>query len=1818
MAEFKLLRFKYTWHGEWSPGAIYNPDNMISYGSKVYVCLTSHTAASDFYADLNFYNGDIPPLLVPRWELVTEGMSWLQDWTSDTYYKIGDVVKLGGTIYKCIEGHTSYSKYVTIDGSLVVDVNNPTGEKGFATTDYAYWTTQLTSNNWLSTWTPTTYYKLNDYVIYGGITYKCIQSHLSSGSIESGLEASQSQWTIVNLSDDWKGDWAISTKYILNDIVRYNGIVYRCVANHLSATTESSGLTADLVKWEELHKSTEYRGTWSPTTPQIYLVNDIVKYGSYVWKCNAFHTSNNVFATDKWDIFTPGHEFDATWSNATVYQEGDIVGYGGDIYYAKVLNNNAVPSTDTTSWEPLFRSSKLIGAWDTLVEYKTGDVVAQGGNIYLALQDNFAQRPDILSDGSSTNSEYWDLAVPGISWKGIWANSITYSTGDVVTWGANAYRCIDAHLSAPTNRPDDDSNGLFWEAIVVGNSYARLTEVGDIRTFGATSDSTVDYKRLQVGNVGDSLTVDTTDEVSWDKLWNTANLYYVALNGKDVPTGGTTPHNPWRTIRYAADHVPSNSTILVKTGVYNEVLPIRVPAHVAIVGDELRSVVVKPANNAYSAGYVALVVEGVRYIQGLLEHIILQNEIGTTDSLADSFGTKLYGSIPQNYDAVLGTSSTVSSAEASFEDFLIRVETSGGVSLSGSNTATIDTDVLNTIDAIENNRDFLKNEATIYIESIFTDSTVVNLQDSWSNDLDHVIDAVLEDLLKPGNYNVITAADFFVNASDGDTNKIQNMFLFRDATGLRNMTLMGLEGELTDMNIYGTRRVTAGAYASLDPGWGPTDESVWVGTRSPYIQNVTTFGTKCIGMKVDGDIHAGGNQTIVCNDFTQILSDGIGMWCNGKGRAELVSVFVYYNHVGYLCTNGGKIRGTNGNCSYGTYGAVSEGYNVGETPITGTMNNRYYDATVAQAFSDDQFRIQKLFFNNAGVEYTSGTFSVVGSGGSASLVMDEFRDGGVYEVRIANSGDSSAEGGSGYVFTTNVSQGGDDETILIAGSDENTADIYRGMRIVIPGGTGAGQYGYVAEYDDVSKTVYVGKESKASVSAVQSFSLGNILQVSSTAHLAVNDPVVFTGTKFGNVQDNTIYYVKTIEGPTTLTLSASSGGSVFFLINATGTMTMHSVGWDHFVEGTPILTSLDTTTNYAIEPRVTFTTPGISTSSASLPSQVWQSVASSGDNWVVVGDSVAAYSSDGNSWTSATVPSVDWSKVKYVGEYFVALSAATGRAMKSVDGSSWTEFDMPTTDEWTDIAYGNGKWIVVSIGDVVAYSTDLTNWSTTTMNSIADWSSVAFGGNKFVAVAAGTGEVAYSTNGSAWTEDTLSNSMNVVTYGNNRFVAIQTGIATTDVAISFDGITWAYGSIAEGDWQDITYGQGLFVAVQYDSGTIATSNTGLDWTTSSISTGNWIGVSFANISKPGKFLVISGGTSGTLISTGVRSQARVVVVAGRISEIKIWEPGSGYTSAPVMTLTDPNNSSDVTTVIRIGNGVIANPTIVDKGTGYETTSTRVTITGDGYKDEYHLGSYIVCDGVTRLPGPGDNLTISGINDYVYKVLSHEILSGSLGDYRLRLNIAKDLGREETPEHGTPIEIRQLYSQVRLTGHDFLEIGLGGFYETNYPDTLNPNGTVVSPENEVLEKGGGRVFYTSTDQDGNFRVGELFAVEQATGTVTLNAQFFELQGLEELRLGGVTVGGTGVVIREFSTDSTFTADSNNIAPTQRAIKAYIQRRVSGGGADAVTSAVVAGLVQVGPTSMGTTSGDTLIFDGLVNFKGGVDGTYLAQTYFMGMK
>jgi hypothetical protein len=138
--------------------------------------------------------------------------------------------------------------------------------------------------------------------------------------------------------------------------------------------------------------------------------------------------------------------------------------------------------------------------------------------------------------------------------------------------------------------------------------------------------------------------------------------------------------------------------------------------------------------------------------------------------------------------------------------------------------------------------------------------------------------------------------------------------------------------------------------------------------------------------------------------------------------------------------------------------------------------------------------------------------------------------------------------------------------------------------------------------------------------------------------------------------------------------------------------------------------------------------------------------------------------------------------------------------------------------------------------------------------------------------------------------------------------------------------------------------------------------------------------------------------------------------------------------------------------------------------------------------------------------------------------------------------------------GANADITVKISTCRATGHDFLDIGTGSFNNSNYPNNIFGDPTALpAQENEVDERGKGRVFYVSTDQDGVFRVGRFFTVDQGTGSVTFSASIAlsNLDGLGFKR---------GVVASEFSTDSAMTDNASDTIPTESAVRGYVDRRL----------------------------------------------------------
>ena len=1211
--------------------------------------------------------------------------TWKGTWNATTPYVRDDIVYYGGKSYVCFVTHTASTTFLA-------DLTATTPR----------WVLMFDGGSWRGAWSTTTLYNPGDLVRYGGIVYRAITSHTSAATTALGLEANQAAWTTLAKTEDWKNLWSTSTQYKINDVVKYNARVYRCIANHTSVSGTDQGLEANIGSWELVLSQVEYKSAWA--VGNQYNVGDVAKFGGTLWKCNFKHTSLSVFTLAYWDVYVDGLQWESQpWNSGQIYQRGDIVGYGGYVYRAVQNNSNQLP-TATVDWSLVTENYNFQGNWAavnslTLLAqtYKVGDVVRLGGYLYLATANSTAIEPP--------NVSYWSVLNQGTAWRGLWrlydADPITsaltvpvaFKLGDLATQGSTTYECKLAHTATTPRSPATDvaGSGTYWKIYVEGVTSNVLINQGDIAWYNAGS-----IQRLPVGADGQLLRANATGALTYQSWGVVPKVYYVAPSGIDnaVLGYGVSLDKPFLTVRYACLNVTGPATIFIKTGIYSEILPITIPADVALVGDELRSTVIQPAS-----GYTAI-----------------------------------------------------------------------------------------------------------------------------------------------------------------------NMFYVRNGSGIRNMTLQGLSGTLGPFNAYLTKRpVVQASFVSLDPQ-GSTIPAARITNKSPYIQNVTTIGTGCIGLKVDGSLHPTGNKSIVANDFTQVINDGIGVWITNRGKAELVSVFTYYCHIGYLAENGGKIRATNGNNSYGDFGAVSEGSNSDEVAITGAVNNRSQHASVGSVFTNGS-QIIALEYSNAGQAYTGGTtYTFGGSGSGATVSSANTSLGGIFEIRLRDPLNGDSAGGSGFLNVQSYAQAGATTgTITLSAGDSNVQSNYLGMRIVVISGKGAGQYGYIQAYDAITKIATIYKETDA------------------------------------------------------------------------------TQGWDHVLPGSALFT-LDTTSQYSIEPRVVIAAP----------------------------------------------------------------------------------------------------------------------------------------------------------------------------------------------------------------------------------------------------------------------------------NSGIQAIARVFVAGGRIGGFRIINPGVGYnpSSPPSVTLISPGQSA-ATYTVRVGNGVLGQPTFSNSGTAYLTATA--TVSGLGFADSFQFGAYLYVSGVSVLPTPGANIQIAGVAT-VFRLVTVSQISGS-GPYSCRLQLNPALELKEAPAHTTTIEIRSDYSQNRLTGHDWLEVGTGNFAITNYPSV---DTTTVRSGNLAVESGGGRVFYTATDQDGNFRVGNLFKVEQASGIATLNASFFDLNGLTQLTLGGIVLGGTSATVTEISTDATLPLNSDNVIVTQRALKSFISSRIGGGGATINANTVVSGQISFGQTTLGnvvssnisnTDPALSIQFKNRVNFTGGVSGSMLASAFFI---
>ena len=201
----------------------------------------------------------------------------------------------------------------------------------------------------------------------------------------------------------------------------------------------------------------------------------------------------------------------------------------------------------------------------------------------------------------------------------------------------------------------------------------------------------------------------------------------------------------------------------------------------------------------------------------------------------------------------------------------------------------------------------------------------------------------------------------------------------------------------------------------------------------------------------------------------------------------------------------------------------------------------------------------------------------------------------------------------------------------------------------------------------------------------------------------------------------------------------------------------------------------------------------------------------------------------------------------------------------------------------------------------------------------------------------------------------------------------------------------------------------------------------------------------------------------------------------RLKSINIINGGSGYSAIapPDITIYDYNTGN---TVPLGPEGIVAelSPTISDTGT---ITAVDLVNSGRNYLSSQNIK--------VRINGAATN-DLTAVMEPIYYTVGSATSTTPAGISTVTLN-------EFVPYlvySDDAIEMRRI-SRILTSGHSFEYIGSGTDINTSTP----LKGAVPIKDNEVVALDGAQIPYTSTDQKGNFNIGEGIQVNQTTATIS---------------------------------------------------------------------------------------------------------------------
>jgi len=983
-------------------------------------------------------------------------------------------------------------------------------------------------------------------------------------------------------------------------------------------------------------------------------------------------------------------------------------------------------------------------------------------------------------------------------------------------------------------------------------------------------------------------------------------------------------------------------------------------------------------------------------------------------------------------------------------------------------------------------------------------------------------------------------------------------------------------------------------------------------TAKPTIQSsVISFLNSGGGLKIN--IEMGGNKSMIANDFAMINDLGYAIIATNGAVSEQMSTFSYYCHTHFWANNGGQIRAIAGSNSHGKYGLRASGYDVTELPDSVTLANnliqtaRIYKQGVVSNEMTPTATTQSLALWIIGYEYEPlngcevEIDHTVFNGG-----ISRYEANSIEHTNITISGQNvlklylNTSGNNGTSTTglhtelyhgqlviirslrnvkfNNISNVQPTRPSTALQYSDKLADIYRVTSYHLTNSTGEvlpnnvailqsdTAFDYFKITTDISNinTVDPSDPSKTQGSTVGDTKIA-VLHISQQSTIDQLNKGTYITAWNGRLH-RILGYVSPEVIATADVVSGNTNSTAVIVNNVIGVIevgdVVNCIG----------ITNGQTVTNISYNSDTQQTTVTLSAAPTAIPSgNITFGIASNGyidiDPTAIInnagdGSGVSALtfknktSSPGNTLYKLVTFDIPYNRHQLyppVDSYITISNQTTdgfNRSAQVVDVTSNTQLTVTTT---SGLLIG----MTVTISSTAVTVSGGFGTTILTVNSVN-------GGIQIGDYVRGTG------------------------FDETQYV---TGVSTIDTTTTITLNT-----------PPVTSPSGTLTFVSANRSIIQSIDDANKFT---VSPACWVPsgctVNASVVTSVKNITITNGGTGYTLppIITFIGGGAEINAIAtctisnGSIDTVTLVSPGYNYTSTPSIQLSygDAVLTAELTDNVNVAGTASVGVSTATITTLYQADPGDFIIgtqrTASGVVSKSGDGPYSITLSFTSTTAPAINkfYRVSGNSNSLYNgfwncsaststsiTLEYPLDPGTFATGITHITeegttaISSVIGISKPFDSVTATVLRAGYtsgasaqittriSSCRATNHDFLDIGTGSYSTTNYPYQIYGNPAISrQSENEIQEDGVGRCFYTSTDQNGVFRVGRYFTVDQGTGTVTLstNIALSNVDGLGFKR---------GVVVSEFSSDTSMTNNTPDVIPVQSAIRGYIDKRL----------------------------------------------------------